>query len=188
MSVYSFNKNPTSNSFYQDSPHHCTKRKEQLFLIYCIFLMYNLSVCQGVGGIQSIPLKRVCMSFLPIQTSPKQPCPSLRSRRRDSRGISQASLASPWVWGLATGHTSVRAWHSPSECSERGRGRESEEKWEWKGKWRAAGLLEKGQLPQLLCVVSTYCGNGRLAAVGWWTGCGRWCRNLHYPASWSCNV
>ncbi len=54
---------------------------------------------------------------LPIQTSPKQPCPSLRSRRRDSLGISQASLAKPWVWGFSTGQISVRLWHSPSACS-----------------------------------------------------------------------
>lgn len=31
----------------------------------------------------------------PIHTSPKQPCPSLTSSLRESRGISQASLASP---------------------------------------------------------------------------------------------
>lgn len=54
---------------------------------------------------------------VPIQTSPKQPCPSLRSRRRDSLGISQASLDKPWVWGFNTGQMSVRLWHSPSACS-----------------------------------------------------------------------
>ena len=32
---------------------------------------------------------------LPIQTSPKHPCPSLTSSRKDSRGISQASFARP---------------------------------------------------------------------------------------------
>lgn len=55
--------------------------------------------------------------LLPIQTSPKQPWPSLSSSRRDSRGISQASLARPWVWGLTVGQTVVSLWHSPSACS-----------------------------------------------------------------------
>jgi len=54
---------------------------------------------------------------LPIHTSPKQPCPSLTSSRSDSRGISQASLARPWVWGLDVGQTLVRRWHKPSACS-----------------------------------------------------------------------
>lgn len=57
----------------------------------------------------------------PIQTSPKQPCPSFMSRRRDSLGISQASFAKPWVWGFSTGHMSVRLWHNPSACSGEGR-------------------------------------------------------------------
>lgn len=116
-------------------------------------------------------------TFLPIQTSPKQPCPSFRSRRRDSLGISQASLARPWVCGLATGHTSVRAWHRPSECSET---QKSRAKWE-----RLA--LSVTAMAATVCP-STHCGNGRRAAAGWWTGFGRWCRNLHCPASWSCNV
>lgn len=57
----------------------------------------------------------------PIHTSPKQPCPSLTSRRRDSLGISQASLAKPWVWGFSTGQISVRLWHNPSACSVNGK-------------------------------------------------------------------
>lgn len=54
-------------------------------------------------------VQRICVYvwFSPIQTSPKQPWPSLTSSRRDSRGISQASLASPWVWGFTVGHTVV---------------------------------------------------------------------------------
>ena len=59
----------------------------------------------------------LCVFLLPIQTSPKQPWPSLSSSRKDSRGISQASLASPWVWGLTVGHTVVSLWQSPSACS-----------------------------------------------------------------------
>lgn len=55
--------------------------------------------------------------LLPIQTSPKHPWPSLSSSRKDSRGISQASLASPWVWGLTVGHTVVSLWQRPSACS-----------------------------------------------------------------------
>lgn len=55
--------------------------------------------------------------LLPIQTSPKQPWPSLSSSLRESRGISQASLASPWVWGLTVGQTAVSLWQSPSACS-----------------------------------------------------------------------
>lgn len=58
---------------------------------------------------------------LPIHTSPKQPCPSLTSSRSDSRGISQASLARPWVWGLDVGQMLVRRWHKPSACSGTGR-------------------------------------------------------------------
>lgn len=68
---------------------------------------------------QNFDTRRYFFSLLvlPIQTSPKQPWPSLSSSRRDSRGISQASLASPWVWGLTVGQTVVSLWQSPSACS-----------------------------------------------------------------------
>lgn len=99
----------------------------KVFLLFPGFLSRKIAafiLAQTISTTTSAPVMLLihwwCVGkmFLPIQTSPKQPCPSFRSRRRDSLGISQASLASPWVWGLATGHTSVRAWHSPSECSE----------------------------------------------------------------------
>src|SRR4029434_6449551 len=63
---------------------------------------------------------RACQGLLPIHTSPKQPWPSFTSSRRESRGISQASLARPWVWGFTVGHTVVSLWHRPSECSDGG--------------------------------------------------------------------
>lgn len=124
---------------------------------FCKDLRFHISIDfnQITTCNAAVPLDMVGKLFSPIQTSPKQPCPSFRSRRRDSRGISQASLASPWVWGLATGHTSVKAWHSPSECSETG-DKEARVKI-WVGAVGGGGVV----------CPCTHCGNGRLAAVGW---------------------
>lgn len=63
--------------------------------------------CQNVSCTLKCELSMLYVHVLPIQTSPKQPWPSLSSRRRDSRGISHASLARPWVWGFTVGHTAV---------------------------------------------------------------------------------
>lgn len=130
---------------------------------------------QGNGEIDNC---QACYYHSPIHTSPKHPCPSFRSRRRDSRGISQASLARPWVWGLATGHTSVSAWHNPSECSGKKKKKiDHFDKLTFVNCWKQAGV----------CAL-THCSSGRLTAVSWWTGYETWCRNHHCPASWSCNV
>lgn len=111
---------------------------------------------------------------LPIQTSPKQPCPSLRSRRRDSLGISQASLDNPWVWGFRTGQMSVRLWHRPSACSDNGERR---------------GRIKR--LPSSCAHVwksRTHCGSDWRGAARCWTACARWCRSRRCPASWSCSA
>ena len=50
----------------------------------------------------------------PAQTSPKWPVPSFLVKRRDSLGISQTSLARPFVNGLSLGQGVFRAHTNPS--------------------------------------------------------------------------
>lgn len=84
---------------------------------YCVSSSSSYRWINNNSMTPGVPKSCPCVSLLPIQTSPKHPWPSLSSSRRDSRGISQASLASPCVWGLTVGQTVVSLWQSPSACS-----------------------------------------------------------------------